>query len=102
MIVPGVSIGPIPASVSESGLRDRFGDQVRPFAFYACEGEYVPGVVLFPSDSLKRIQIAWRDTVARRGLKTVRIEGYSSQWRMESRVQLGTDLFELERLNGRP
>ena len=102
MIVPGVRIGSVPAAVSESELRARFGDQVQPFAYSVGEGEYVSGAVLFPTDSLKRIEIAWRDTVARRELKTVRIEGYSSLWRMESRVQLGTDLFELERLNGRP
>ncbi|HET9328792.1 MAG TPA: hypothetical protein VFQ05_18655, partial [Candidatus Eisenbacteria bacterium] len=102
MIVPGVRVGPIPADVSENDLRARFGDQMRPFAYSFGEGEYVSGAVVFPTDTLKRIEIAWRDTVARRELKTVRIEGYSSVWRLESRVQLGTDLFELERLNGRP
>lgn len=102
MIVPGSRVGPIPVDVSEADLRARFGEQLRQQSYGVGEGEYVPGAVLFPTDTLKRIEIAWRDTVARRELKTVRIEGYASQWRLESRVQLGTDLFELERLNGRP
>jgi len=102
MIVPGVRVGPIPLNVSESELRAKFGDEVRPQLYDLGEGEYLPGAVLFPADTLKRIEIAWRDTVARREIKTVRIEGYSSVWRLESRVQLGTDLLELERLNGRP
>jgi hypothetical protein len=102
MVVPGERLGPIPVDVSEKDLRDRFGAQVQNSPYALGEGSYVPGTILFPRDPTRRIEIAWRDTVGRRGLKTVRFEGDASVWELEGRIRLGTDLFELERLNGGP
>jgi hypothetical protein len=102
MIVPGVRVGPVPLGVSEGELRARFGAQVQSMPVAIGEGDLRPGVVLFPSDLRRRIEITWRDTVAHREIRTVRLEGHDSDWQVEGRVRLGTDLFELERLNGGP
>jgi len=102
MIVPGVRLGPFPAQASEADLRSRFGVEVQAHSVPLGEGETVWGTVVFPDDPLRRIEIVWRDTTARREMKTVRVEGDSSLWKLESRIGLGTTLFELERINGRP
>jgi hypothetical protein len=102
MIVPGVSLGPVPAGVSERELVQRFGSQVQVMPVSIGEGDLRPGVVLFPNDLRRRIEVVWRDTVAHREIRTVRLEGHESDWRLEGRMRLGADLFEVERLNGGP
>jgi hypothetical protein len=58
--------------------------------------------VLYPSDSLRRAEILWQDTVARRRPTRVILRGSRSQWQVGPGISLGSSLEELERLNGRP
>ena len=66
------------------------------------EGETAPGAVLYPNDSLRRVEIIWQDTVNRRRPARVVLRGSRSQWQLGRGISLGTSLQELERLNGRP
>lgn len=60
--------------------------------------EYEGGVtVLFPKDPQRRLVIQWKDQKARRKPADIRIEGLS--WSVAG-VMKGTQLVELERLNG--
>lgn len=101
-IVPGARLGPFSVQGTEADLRSQFGDAVQPRPFSIGEGESVPGSVVFPDDPRRRVEIAWRDTTRRRELKTVRVDGEASLWRLENRVGIGATLVELERMNGRP
>jgi hypothetical protein len=66
------------------------------------EGETAPGTVLYPGDSLRRIEIIWRDTVAQQGPARIVLRGGQSRWQVGRGISLGTSLQDLERLNGRP
>jgi hypothetical protein len=66
------------------------------------EGEFWPGTVLFPEDSLRRAEVTWRDTAGRRRPWYIRLAGTRSVWHVNGHIRLGTTLRELERLNGKP
>jgi hypothetical protein len=58
--------------------------------------------VLYPSDSLRRLEILWRDTVGQQGPARVILRGRESKWQVERGISLGSSLQHLERLNGGP
>lgn len=95
--------GPFTVQTSEAGLRQRYGaSAVETARIELGEGETAPGTVLFPSDSLRRMQIVWRDTVARRQPARLILRGSDSRWQFGPGISLGTSLQDLERMNGRP
>lgn len=88
---------------TEADLIQRYGAlNVRRDSIALGEGESSPGTLLFPSDSLRRVEILWRDTIDFREPYRVEIRGAASRWFVAPGVSLGTTLAELERLNGRP
>jgi hypothetical protein len=103
LISPGRSVGPLTAETSEADLRKRYGaNSIETTRIEVGEGETMPGAVLYPSDSLRRLEVIWRDTVERRRPARVILRGNESQWKVGQGVSLGTNLKDLERLNGRP
>jgi hypothetical protein len=95
--------GPITAHTKEVDLRREFGDSaVTSARIELGEGETTPGTVLFPTDSLRRAEVIWRDTVNLQGPTRIVLRGNRSLWQASRGVSLGTTLKELERLNGRP
>jgi hypothetical protein len=99
---PGRS-GPITLETSEAELRQRHGaSSVNSTRIQIGEGETEPGTVLYPNDSLRRAEVLWQDTSARRRPARVILRGSRSQWQVPRGISLGTSLQELERLNGRP
>jgi hypothetical protein len=100
-IAPGRS-GPIGDEASETELRRRYGSAVESIRVELGEGETAPGTVLYPTDSVRRIEILWRDTLSRRKPSRLILRGSSSQWHVGPDISLGTSLRDLERLNGRP
>jgi len=65
------------------------------------EGESEPGTLIFDSDSLRRASIIWKDSVARRGLASIRVSGSRTRWQTPQGLTLGQSLKTVERLNGR-
>ncbi len=66
------------------------------------EGETRPGVVVFPDDPLRSIEILWKNPKEKSSPKLVKIHGSASRWKTVHGISLGTSLKELEGLNGRP
>jgi hypothetical protein len=88
---------------SEAELRRRYGpDSVRGVRIELGEGETAPGTVVYPADSLRRVEIMWRDTLKRQTPARVILRGDESKWQVGRGISLGTSLEDLERLNGRP
>ena len=103
LLVPGERVGPVRANTSEADLQRLFGRaDVVPTTFPIGEGEQRPGTIVFPNDSSLRLEILWRDTLARKEPEEVRLRGLRSRWRFANGVTLGSSLRDLERLNGRP
>jgi hypothetical protein len=102
VIVPGVRVGPISRTTTLADLRRIYGSaSVRAEDIEAGEGETAPGATIFPDDSLRRVQVAFRDstgTVPR----FITLRGDSSLWHTDRGVTLGTGLERLGALNGRP
>lgn len=96
-------VGPIATQTSKADLQRRFGDSVVLSARIELgEGEATPGTVVFPSDSTRRAEIIWHDTLEQRSPSRVVLRGSRSRWQANRGISLGTTLQELERLNGRP
>ena len=90
---------------SEASLRTRYGaENVKSDTVHIGEGMYWRGSVLFADDSLRRVEIAWQDTIARRIPMRVFVIGSpsgESEWKTIDGITHGTDLRALERMNGR-
>jgi hypothetical protein len=102
-IVPGDAAGPWKIETSEADLRQRYGaSSVEATRIQIGEGETMPGTVLYPRDSLQRVEVVWQDSVNRRRPARVTLRGSRSRWQVNRGISLGTSLQQLERLNGRP
>ena len=102
-IAPGRSAGPITPASSEAGLEKHYGGAaVKTTRIELGEGETTPGTVLFPGDSLRRVEIVWQDTMSRSRPARLILRGSRSEWKVGPGVSLGSSLQELERINGRP
>lgn len=90
-LVPGrgaVGIGP---NVSHAMLLARLDDSlVRVSRLPADDGSSVPGTVLFPDDSLQRLEILWQDTTRFERPAVLRVRGTASRWRLQSGTALGS------------
>jgi hypothetical protein len=101
-ITPGRA-GPVSRESSEADLRQHYGaSAVESTRIDIGEGETAAGTVLYPADSLRRVAIIWQDSVNRRRPARLILRGERTQWKLDRGISLGTNLQELERLNGRP
>lgn len=91
------------ATDTEATLRARYGaDNVASERIHLGEGETVPGTVLFPGDSSRRLTVIWEDSIARTRPTRVTVGSRETRWFVIPGVSLGTSLSELESLNGKP
>jgi hypothetical protein len=103
LIVPGERVGKITRHTSEEDIARVYGAQnVRRASIYVGEGESVPGTILYPADSTKRLEILWSDDSARTTPSAVMLTGDSSQWKTREGISLGTTLMQIEKINRRP
>jgi hypothetical protein len=101
-IVPGKQAGAITARTSEADLRKIYGSQnVRSGEVVLGEGETVPGTIIYPNDPLKRLEIAWKNTKAKKSPDFVQFWGEKSLWKIAPGIGLGTSLKNLEQINGK-
>jgi len=60
------------------------------------------GDVLFPDDSIRRVEIVWIDVKSRARPARLQLSGSRSLWTIAPGISLGTSLREIERYNGGP
>ena len=102
-IVPGQSAGAVKPTSSEGDLVAAYGQEaVETSRIELGEGETAPGTLLFPKDSTRRVEVIWRDTVARANSVRLVWRGSQSQWQLPGGLSLGSSLKEIETRNGRP
>jgi hypothetical protein len=102
LIVPGRRAGALQATSTEAQLIRAYGAQVvQPARIELGEGETAPGTIVFPSDSLRRLEVLWRDTIGRKGPARLVLRGARTRWELPGGITLGTTLRGLEKRNGR-
>ena len=65
------------------------------------EGDKVKASVVYPDEPRRRVEVLWHDEKARSRPATVRV-GYKSQWRTVRGLRIGSELADVEKINGRP
>jgi len=98
-IVPGVRVGPITTTTSESGLRREYGKtQIRRGQIpLDDEGGSKLGSILFPGTS-DELRILWRGSRFDRPHRVL-LNRSASRWKTTGGIGVGTTLEELERAN---
>jgi hypothetical protein len=98
LIIPGSRVGAITAKCTLADMARAYGEaNVR-----LRRNDGAIAVVLFPDDSLRRLEIALSDTVNVRYPKSITIRGSQSVWHTAAGVTLGTTVDELQKLNSKP
>ena len=81
-IAPGRA-GPVTRESSEADLRQHYGASVlESTRIDIGEGETAAGTVLYPADSLRRVEIIWQDSVNRRRPARLILRGERTQWQL--------------------
>jgi len=112
-IISKKCIGTVPWTGSEEDFVQAFGTRNVKTAILDdainSEGVNSPGIVLFPNDSLKSVNIVWADPARRRGVGFCYLQylGYKrpsrlGYWHLASGISLGMNIRILERMNHHP
>jgi hypothetical protein len=103
IIEPGARLGPVTAQSTVESLRGQVGARYVSLELVQSEDGKgkVPGAVIYPGDSKKRIELAWADTLAKARPLWARVRNTASWWHTASGVHIGTVLTDLEKINGR-
>jgi hypothetical protein len=105
-IVIGEKFGLItPANCTREGVLAAYGNDAKADSLYIIDGMYGEGVVLFPDNPRRRVEIYWDKDFDPKRPSYIRIDGDStgvSEWKTAEGITLGTSLAELEKLNGKP
>jgi hypothetical protein len=90
VLTPGRgAIGLGPGATHDSLLRSLGKEFVVVARLERGSGDSVPGTVLFPEDSSRRLEILWRDAAAQAHPLLLRVRGAESRWRLFPGVSLG-------------
>jgi hypothetical protein len=102
-IPAGGKTGPINARTTLNDLVRSYGKKnVVEREIDVGEGQTEPGVVVFPDDPSRSIEILWKDPKQKNAPKLAKVHGSASHWTTVHGISLGTSLKELEAVNGKP
>jgi hypothetical protein len=98
LIIPGSRVGSITSKCTLADVARSYGE-----ANVRLKREAgVVAAVIFPDDSLRRLEIAFGDTINLRYPKSVTLRGSQSVWHTATGVTLGVTVDELQKLNTKP
>jgi hypothetical protein len=93
--------GPFARNASHADLVKAFGSSNVVYRdVEGVDGKLIKASVVYPNDPKARLEVNWSDEKARRG-PTVLIKDQSA-WGMANGIRIGTELAEVEKLNGKP
>ncbi len=90
---------PVSRNDTAATILNRYGAQARRETLPGAEGETFPGVVLYPRDRLRRVEIGFSDD-ARPRVAFIRIRGNASTWSFGN-MALGNSVAQITAANGR-
>jgi hypothetical protein len=65
------------------------------------EGAKVKASVIYPDESHRRVEVLWHDDKTRSRPATITV-GFKSHWRTVRGLHIGSELTEVEKINGKP
>jgi hypothetical protein len=93
--------GPFARNASHADLVKAFGSSNVVYRdVEGVDGEPIKASVVYPNDPKAKLQVIWSDEKARRG-PTVMVKDQSA-WAAANGIRIGTELAEVEKLNGKP
>jgi len=93
--------GPFGRNASHADLVKAFGSSNVVYRdVEGVEGQPIKASVVYPNDPKSRLEVIWSDEKARSG-PTVLVKDQSA-WATANGVRIGSDLAEVEKLNGKP
>lgn len=103
IIEPGARLGPVTGTATLDALRGALGPHSVSLEYVQSEDgkKRVPGAVIYPGDTKKRIELAWADTLAKARPLWARVRNSATWWHTPAGVRIGTTLLELEKMNAR-
>ena len=90
---------PVRANDTAASLQQRFGDNARVETLQGPEGIELPGVVLWPNEPKRRVEVVFADE-ARRSVSFAQLTG-TADWRV-ARLAVGDPVGRVQEANGRP
>jgi hypothetical protein len=104
-IIIGEKVGLItPANCTQEAVLAAYGQNAKVDTIYIIDGMYDEGVVLFPDNPRRRVEIYWDKLNNPKLPAYIRIEGDStgrSDWKTSDGITIGTPLADLQKLNGK-
>ncbi len=104
-IVIGEKVGLITsANCSQEAILSAYGNDAKVDSLYIIDGMYGEGVVLFPDNPRRRVEIYWEKEFDTKRPAYIRIDGDStgvSDWKTSNGITIGTPLADLVKLNGK-
>lgn len=103
LIEPGNRIGSITARTKLADLQKLFGEKnVKVAMISGPEGSQFDGVILFPEQPEKALELIWKEGSNPKTVSVARLQGTKSVWHTAQGISLGTPLAKLETLNQGP
>lgn len=104
-IIPGEKVGRItPQNCTKEGILAAYGNDAKLDSVYLSEGMFGEGVVIYPNDARKRVEIFWDKDWDPSRPSFMRIYGDStgSDWKTVDGITIGTTMAAVEKINGKP
>ncbi|WP_210490624.1 hypothetical protein [Microvirga antarctica] len=91
--------GPFASDTTQKRLAKVFGKTNVVREWMRDEGIAIPASVIFPNDPLRRVEVVWWNSKARRWPSS--IHSSSANWSAPSGIRVGMSLEQIARINGR-
>ena len=103
VIVPGNRVGPITMdSCNRDVIEQIYGPMAKADSVTIPGNQRDKGLVLFPDDPARRLEIWWFQPHSTTFPAMFRAEGEGSFWRTNTGIRIGSTLKQVEQINGRP
>ncbi len=104
-IVIGEKVGLItPANCTREGVLAAYGTDAKVDSIYIIDGMFGEGVVIFPDNPRRRLEVYWDAEFDPKRPAYIRIDGDSSgvsDWKTADGIAIGTPMTEVQKLNGK-
>lgn len=104
-IVIGEKVGLItPANCTREAVLAAYGNDAKVDSIYIIDGMFGEGVVLFPDNPRRRVELYWEPEFNTKRPAYIRIDGDStgvSDWKTTEGITIGTPMSEVQKLNGK-